>query len=72
MISVREIINRSGGYQAIVDAYLARGVELDASTPRKWPKIGIPSRHWPIIIELSKVTPAQLLAANNALESEAA
>lgn len=59
--SVSEIIKSAGG--AVKIAAESEG-EITADAVYKWPKIGIPDRHWPLIIRLSNATPAELMAAN--------
>ena len=60
-MDIPTIIETAGGRDAIANA---TGVTADAIY--KWPKIGIPDRHWGDLIRLSgnKLTPAILHAAN--------
>ena len=69
MRTVSDIIEACGGPEAIERA---AGPRMDKPEKprishwavRKWPAIGIPDRHWPLIIKLAKATPAELHAAN--------
>lgn len=67
-MTIDEIIKQAGGAKAIADA-------SDGSIKRdavyKWPAIGIPDRHWPILISLAEVTPQQLFDANLAAREPA-
>jgi len=60
MATITDIINTCGGAKAVAEALgLKDGV-------RKWAQIGIPDRHWPKLIDLSrgKLKPATIYAAN--------
>lgn len=59
--SISDIIERAGGASAIAEASKGR-IKKDAVY--KWPSIGIPDRHWPILIQRANVTAEQLYAAN--------
>lgn len=59
--SVTEIIELAGGAAVIAGASRGR-IKKDAVY--KWPNIGIPDRHWPIIIRLADVSPDELYFAN--------
>ncbi|WP_415279280.1 carph-isopro domain-containing protein [Brucella sp. BZ] len=59
--SVTQIIELAGGAAVIADASKGR-IKKDAVY--KWPNIGIPDRHWPIIIKLAEVSPDDLFFAN--------
>ena len=68
MATIPEIINLCGGPKVVADALgLKDGV-------RKWAQIGIPDRHWPKLIELSrgKLKPAAIYAANQRARGEVA
>jgi hypothetical protein len=60
-MTVDEIIKAAGGPKQIAE-------NSDGSINRdavyKWPSIGIPDRHWPVLIKLAGVTPQQLFDAN--------
>jgi hypothetical protein len=60
-MTIEEIIKAAGGAKAIADAS-AGTIKRDAVY--KWAAIGIPDRHWPILILLAGVTPQQLFDAN--------
>lgn len=61
-MDIRDIIEAAGGAEKIA-ASIDRSVKLVVN---KWPKIGIPDRHWPTIIKLARkaVTPEQIYKAN--------
>lgn len=67
--SVSEIIKAAGGASAIAEASCG-SITMDAVY--KWPKIGIPGRHWPFILPLAQSTAEEMLAANVAARSESA
>jgi hypothetical protein len=66
--TVKEILDAAGGPGKIADAS-AGAVSIEAVY--KWPKIGIPDRHWPCIMGLCDVTADELLAANVAARAPA-
>ncbi|KKK64332.1 hypothetical protein LCGC14_2985250, partial [marine sediment metagenome] len=54
-MDITEIIETAGGVETV-----AQATELTTdAVRRKWPKIGIPDRHWGVLIKLSrnKLTP---------------
>ncbi len=59
--TISEIIRRAGAPAAIAAASQGK---ITAEAVYKWPKIGIPDRHWTLLIELSGATADELLAAN--------
>lgn len=61
MRTVSDIIKDAGGAAAISDASSGK-VTVEAIY--KWPKIGIPDRHWPIVLPLANATADEMLAAN--------
>ena len=66
-MTLDEIIKLAGGPAKIADES-AGAIKADAVY--KWPKIGIPDRHWPIIVKLAPdVTPQMLFEANLAARS---
>ena len=68
MATITDIINTCGGPKVVSEALgLKDGV-------RKWANIGIPDRHWPKLIELSrgKLKPATIYAANQLARGEVA
>lgn len=69
MRSISDIIKDAGGASAIADASDGK-VSVDAIY--KWPKIGIPDRHWPIILPLASATADEMLAANLAARERGA
>ncbi|MGH6861672.1 MAG: carph-isopro domain-containing protein [Phyllobacterium sp.] len=60
-LTISEIIKAAGGATAIATAS-AGAIKKDAVY--KWPSIGIPDRHWSVIMQLAPVSPEQLYAAN--------
>lgn len=69
MRNLPEIIKAAGGARAIAEA--SSGV-LTPDAVYKWPTIGIPDRHWPMLMRLTEVTPDELFAANQAARQETA
>lgn len=65
--TVRDIIRDAGGPQALADA--SKGV-ITVDAVYKWQTIGIPDRHWPLVMPLSGATADELLAANVRARSE--
>lgn len=68
-LTIAQIIKQAGGATAIADAS-SGAIKKDAVY--KWPAIGVPDRHWPILIERAGVTAEQLYAANLAARGVAA
>lgn len=59
-----EIIKAAGGGAAIELAAKERGQKLTRDAVYKWPTIGIPVWHWPLIMALvPDATEAELMAA---------
>lgn len=67
--NIRQIINAAGGATAISKA--SDGT-IKADAVYKWPHIGIPDRHWPIVMPLAGATADEMLAANVAVRTESA
>lgn len=67
--TIAQIIKDAGGPAAIAEA---SGGAIKKDAVYKWPSIGVPDRHWPILIEKAGVTPEQLYAANLAARGVAA
>lgn len=61
MRTIEKIIEDAGGAKAI-EAAGNQAFKVDAVY--KWPTIGIPDRHWPILIKLASATPDELFEAN--------
>lgn len=61
MREIKQIISDAGGAAAIA-ATSGGAFKIDAVY--KWPDIGIPDRHWPLIIKLASSSPEELYAAN--------
>lgn len=68
MRNIEQIIKDAGGARAIseasgpIDQNGKRPLTYDAVY--KWPKIGIPDRHWQLVMSLTSSTPEELFAAN--------
>lgn len=67
--TVREIIEAAGGPMVIAAA--SEG-SVTAEAVYKWPRIGIPDRHWTFILPLARATADEMMAANVAARSETA
>lgn len=63
---LREIIQDAGGPSAISKA---SGGAITVDAVYKWSQIGIPDRHWPVVMPLAKASAAEMLAANIAVRS---
>jgi hypothetical protein len=68
MRTIEEIITAAGGARAISEA---SGPADDAGkrpltydAVYKWSKIGVPDRHWPLLISMAKASPDELFEAN--------
>jgi hypothetical protein len=68
-LTVAQIIKMAGGADAIAEAS-AGAFKKDAVY--KWTSIGVPDRHWQILIDRAGVTAEQLYAANLAAREVAA
>jgi hypothetical protein len=68
MRTIDQIISDAGGARNIEAE--ARGA-FKADAVYKWPTIGIPDRHWPILIKLASATPDELFAANRSVRARA-
>ena len=64
MRDIKQIINDAGGPRKIADASKDTHWPITAKSVYDWPQIGIPDRHWPIIIGLSGATAHELMVAN--------
>ena len=67
MRTLPEIIKAAGGARQISAA--SNGA-LTPDAVYKWPVIGIPDRHWPMLMRLTKVSVDELFAANLAARQE--
>lgn len=67
--TVRDIIKAAGGPAAIAEASEATDGRVSIEAVYKWPTIGIPDRHWPLIMPLAGATADEMLAANVAARS---
>ena len=68
MRTISEIIKAAGGARAIHEA---SGGTFKTDAVYKWSEIGIPDRHWPLLIELAGATPDELFEANRAARGAA-
>lgn len=66
MRTLRDIIEASGGAKGI-EAASSGTINRDAVY--KWPTIGVPDRHWDVLIRLCGTTPEELYEANRAARS---
>lgn len=64
MRNVRKLIEDAGGPKKIADASLNTKKSITAKSVYDWPQIGIPDRHWPILIKLAGATVEELYEAN--------
>ena len=69
MESIPQIIEAAGGIEKI-----AAAVDMTLSAIRKWPQIGIPDRHWSVLIEMGggEFDERELYRANQAAPQRAA
>lgn len=63
MRTISEIIKAAGGARAIE---VATEGKIKSDAVYKWPGIGVPDRHWPVLIEMAGATPDELFEANRA------
>ena len=59
--SIPEIITAAGGASVIAEA--SRGAIMQDAV-RKWHKIGIPDRHWALVMPMARATPDEMFRAN--------
>jgi predicted RNA polymerase sigma factor len=59
--SISEIIRAAGGPARVADASSG---EVSVDAVYKWPKIGIPDRHWSFLMPLAGASAEEMLAAN--------
>ena len=64
MRNVRKIIEDAGGPKKIAEASSKTRWPIAAKSVYDWPQIGIPDRHWPILVKLAKATAEELYEAN--------
>lgn len=63
-LTVKQIVQKSGGPDAIAKAVTERGMKLSAWGVYKWPENGIPEKYWEIIAHLSGTAPHDIYKAN--------
>lgn len=61
MRTIAEIIKDAGGARKIQEA---SGGTFTSDAVYKWHEIGIPDRHWPLLVDLAQATPDELFEAN--------
>lgn len=61
MRTIPEILKAAGGAKGISEA---SGGTITKDAVYKWPTIGIPDRHWGLLIDLTETTPEELYRAN--------
>ncbi len=64
MRNVRQIIEDAGGPKEIAKAAKNTRWKITFKSVYDWPQIGIPDRHWPVLIKLAKATAEELMEAN--------
>lgn len=67
--TIKGIIEAAGGADAIAAAL---GGSLTSGAVYKWVRIGIPDRHWPVILAMASATADEMMAANIAARSKEA
>lgn len=75
MKTIPEILKAAGGARSIHEASVAEAgadnaIKTDAVY--KWSTIGIPDRHWPLIMRLSGASADEMLSANVAARTKGA
>lgn len=68
-MNVREIIAR-GNVHKISEASGEAGRPITVKGIYKWHSIGIPQKHWPVVMRLADVTETELYEANRQLEQD--
>lgn len=61
MRTISDIIKAAGGPRGIAEA---SGGSVKKDAVYKWASIGVPDRHWPLLIERAGATPDELFEAN--------
>ncbi len=64
MRNIKQIIEDAGGPKKIAEAAKKTRWDITFKSVYDWPRIGIPDRHWPILIRLAKASADELLEAN--------
>ncbi len=64
MRNVRQIIEDAGGPQKIAEAARKTRWKIKSKSVYDWPRIGIPEKHWPVMIRLAETSPQELHEAN--------
>lgn len=64
MRDIKTIIDDAGGPKKIAKASEKTDWVIVAKSVYDWPQIGIPDRHWPILIKLARATAHELMEAN--------
>ena len=64
MRDLKKIIRDAGGPKAISGASQETDWPIASKSVYDWPQIGVPDRHWPILIELARATLSELFEAN--------
>lgn len=73
MKTIHEIIAACGGSERIAKEAKKRKVKLSEWGVKKWPSIGIPEKHWDMIIDLCGSSIEELYRVNRATrQAEAA
>jgi hypothetical protein len=71
MRTVTQLIADAGGARAIALASESTPHTIGFDAVYKWPKIGVPERHWPLLISLAAATVQEIYDANRMTERDA-
>ena len=66
---VRQIIKDAGGPEKISAASGKRGPAVSVKGVYNWVRIGIPEKHWPLLLKLSRASADELYRANRLLRN---
>ena len=61
---IKQIIQDAGGPKKIAAASKRTRWSISAKSVYDWPAIGVPDRHWPILIRLAAASAHELMEAN--------
>ena len=62
--TIKQIIQAAGGPKKIAAATQKTARPISSKSVYDWPTIGIPERHWPVLIKLAKSSPEELMRVN--------
>jgi hypothetical protein len=69
MRTVAQLISVAGGARRIAAASADTQHPIGFEAVYKWPKIGVPERHWPLLIVLTGATVQEIYDANRQIDS---